>query len=356
MKRRRRVFAALAVLLIPAVIAAAVYLYLRQQFGVVHAPPSTATIVEIPPGLGARGVFGLLQEKGVIDDPNVAMAYVFLNGYRSRLRAGEYLFDKPMTVPEIVRKLVSGAIYLHRFTVPEGLTVAETAMRWQEQGFGSAEEFAAAARDAVPSIRDLDDRAESLEGYLFPETYSFPSRTSARRAVDVMLDRFRRVLQDLMRDMPSESWPLNIRDTVILASLVESEASQGDERPLVASVYLNRLRRNILLQCDPTVIYALERENKYRGRLTLNDLAFDSKYNTYRYPGLPPGAIASPGYLALQAAVQPAATEYLFFVRTEGGRHTFTESLADHNRAVAAYRSWLQRQRSSAAARPSSSR
>src|SRR5262249_27398338 len=127
-------------------------------------------------------------------------------------------------------------------------------------------------------------------------------------------------------------------ETVILASLVETEAAQADERPLVASVYLNRLRRHILLQCDPTVIYALARENRYNGKLTLTDLKFHSPYNTYASPGLPPGPIANPGYPSLLAAIQPAMTNYLFFVRTVESRHTFSETLADHNRAVAAYR------------------
>jgi len=131
---------------------------------------------------------------------------------------------------------------------------------------------------------------------------------------------------------------LNLHDTVILASLVETEAAQSDERPLIASVYLNRLNRHILLQCDPTVIYALEQADRYRGALTLADLQFKSPYNTYVNAGLPPGPIANPGYSSLQAAIQPAMTKYIFFVRTTEARHTFSETLAAHNRAVAAYR------------------
>jgi UPF0755 protein len=153
-----------------------------------------------------------------------------------------------------------------------------------------------------------------------------------------MIARFDQILGRLQQALPADKWPLNLRDTVILASLVESESAQADERPLVASVYLNRLNRKILLQCDPTVIYALEREDRYRGTLTLADLRFRSPYNTYVYPGLPPGPIANPGYASLLAAIQPATTKYLFFVRTVESRHTFSETLVAHNRAVAAYR------------------
>ena len=138
--------------------------------------------------------------------------------------------------------------------------------------------------------------------------------------------------------LPEDKWPLNLHDTVILASLVETEAAQPEERPVVASVYLNRLNRHTVLQCDPTVIYALAQEERYRGKLTLADLRFNSPYNTYVNRGLPPGAIASPGYASLVAAIQPADTKYLYFVRTVESRHTFSETLAAHNRAVAVYR------------------
>jgi UPF0755 protein len=153
-----------------------------------------------------------------------------------------------------------------------------------------------------------------------------------------MVGRFRSVIQKLEKEVPEDHWPLDLRDTVILASIVESEAAKEEERTLVASVYLNRIGHRILLQCDPTVIYALERADQYKGRLTLADLRFPSPYNTYVNPGLPPGPIMNPGYPSLRAAIQPAATNYLYFVRTVEGRHTFSDNLAAHNRAVAAYR------------------
>jgi UPF0755 protein len=321
------------------------YVYLQQQFKVVEPLRSTPTVVEIPAGLRAREVVRMLHEAGLIADEKVAMAYLILSGNRSNLRAGEYQFDNPMTVPEVLDKLVRGEIRLHRFTVPEGLTVGETAVKWEEQGFGTAAEFVEAAKDAVPLVKDFDSAATSVEGYLFPETYSFPARTTAAAAVKAMVTRFRHVIAKLEEQTPSESWPRDLRQTVILASLVETEAVHDVERPIIASVYLNRLTRSILLQCDPTVVYVLKQQNRYKGRLTTADLKVDSPYNTYRYPGLPPTAIANPGRKSLEAAIKPAATTHLFFVRTEGGRHTFTDTLAAHNRAVAAYRAMLRRQK-----------
>jgi UPF0755 protein len=330
----RKLFAFLVVLL---VLAVGLGLYVRREL---HVPgsPAEGLIIEIPRGLGAREVIGLLKQKNVIRNPYVAVAYVFLRGTRHRLKAGEYSFDHPQTIPEVVNKLVSGQVYLHKFTVPEGLTVEAIAQKWQEQGFGSAEEFRKAAVAAVDLVHRFDEKAISVEGYLFPETYSFPAHTNARQAIEAMLARFQQVIAKLKETVPQEKWPLNVHDTVILASLVETEAAQSEERSVIASVYLNRLKRHILLQCDPTVIYALAQADRYQGRLTLADLQFKSPYNTYVNAGLPPGPIASPGYPSLAAAIQPADTNYLYFVRTIESRHTFSETLAAHNRAVAAYR------------------
>ena len=312
-------------------------LFVRHEW---HTTGSTAEggTVEIPRGLGTREVIGLLQDKKVIRDANSALLYIFYSGARHKLQAGEYSFDRPMTIPEVIGKLVSGAVVLHKFTVPEGLTTEVIAQKWQEEGFGMAEEFSDAAAAAIELVRRFDGHAASVEGYLFPETYSFRKHTTARQAVEAMIARFQQIESKLEQTVPADKWPLNLHDTVILASLVETEAAVPDERPMVASVYLNRLNRHILLQCDPTVIYALERASKYRGTLTLADLKFNSPYNTYVKPGLPPGPIANPGYASLLAAIQPATTNYLFFVRTVESRHTFTENLAAHNRAVAAYR------------------
>jgi UPF0755 protein len=316
---------------------AGLVVYARREWRIVGSP-AEGELVEIPYGLGARGIVGLLQDKKVIQNQYAAFAYIVYTQSRNKLQAGEYLFDHPMTIPEVVDKLASGAVYLHKFTVPEGLTNAAIAQKWEQDGFGTRQEFLKAETDALPIVHRFDEKATSVEGYLFPETYSFPRHTPARLAVEAMITSFQQTVGRLKKLAPPEKWPLNMHDTVILASLVEAEAAQSDERPLVSSVYLNRLHRRILLQCDPTVIYALEQVDRYQGRLTFADLRFDSPYNTYMKPGLPPGPIANPGYASLVAAIQPAMTNYLFFVRTVESRHTFSETLTAHNRAVAAYR------------------
>jgi len=316
---------------------AGLMVYARREWRIVGSP-AEGELVEIPYGLGARGIVGLLEDKKVIRDRYAALAYILYSGTRNKLQAGEYLFDHPMTIPEVIARLSSGAVYLHKFTVPEGLTNAAIAQKWEEDGFGTQQDFLKAEADALNIVHRFDDKATSVEGYLFPETYSFPRHTTARQAVEAMVASFQQAAGRLQKLAPPDKWPLNMHDTVILASLVEAEAAQADERSLVSSVYLNRLNRHILLQCDPTVIYALEQADRYQGKLTLADLRFDSPYNTYVKPGLPPGPIANPGYPSLVAAIQPATTNYLFFVRTVESRHTFSETLAAHNKAVAAYR------------------
>jgi len=335
----RRVLIALAVLLFAV---AGFGLYLQHEWRI----PGGAVeggIVEIPRGLRTREIIGLLHEKKVIRNSYSALAYLFYSGARHRLQAGEYLFDQPLTTPEVIAKLTSGTVVLHKLMVPEGFTTEAIAHKWQDDGFGSDDDFMKAASGAMDLVHRFDQHAVSVEGYLFPETYSFRKHTTARQAIEAMVGRFQQVVGKLQQAVPVDKWPLNLHDTVILASLVETEAAQADERPLVASVYMNRLNRHILLQCDPTVIYALEQADKYRGTLTLADLRFKSPYNTYTEPGLPPGPIANPGYPSLLAAVQPATTNYIFFVRTGESRHTFSENLAAHNRAVAAYRKLLKK-------------
>lgn len=310
--------------------------YVRDEL---NAPgPAEGMVLEIPRGLGARGVVDLLAEKNLIRDRYLTLGYLFYTRTYDKLKAGEYIFERHMTIPEVVHKITLGIVYLHKFTVPEGLTVKETAKKWEEQGFGTAADFLLAAGGSVDLARDVDEKATSVEGYLFPETYSFTARTTARQAITSMIDRFRQMVERLQQTVPASGWPRGLHDTTVVASLIETEAAHSDERPIIASVYLNRLGRNILLQCDPTVIYALDLANRYRGALTLADLRFESPYNTYVKPGLPPGPITNPGYPSLLAAVQPASTKYLFFVRTAQGRHAFSETLAAHNRAVAAYR------------------
>ena len=295
-------------------------------------------IVEIPPGFGSEEITDLLIEKGIIQHRTPALAYLYFSSNRGKLQAGEYVFDEAMNVDSVFQKLALGDIRLHTFTVPEGLILEEIADLWEEANLGDRAGFIEAAEAALPRVQQIDEAAVSVEGYLFPETYSFRKNVTASEAVEAMVRGFQTAVGQLETDLVLDEWPLDLRDALILASLIESEAAVADERVIISSVFHNRLRRGMLLECDPTVVYALRLDGSYRGRLLREDLDFDSPYNTYRYPELPPGPIANPGYQSLLAALSPAETDFVFFVRTDGGRHTFSRTLAEHNRAVAAYR------------------
>lgn len=288
--------------------------------------------VDIPAGASTKAIGERLVSAGVIRDSLAYRLAILMSGRARALKAGEYRFDHPMTPVEVVGKIARGDVYVVVMTFPEGLTAAEMATIAAMHGVGPAEGFTEAARDPAP-IRQMDPVAKSLEGYLFPETYRVSRRTDPAKLVQLMVDRFDHVLSPELR-RAAETRGLSIHQLVTLASLVEKETARPDERPIVAAVYLNRFRIGMALQCDPTVIYALQREGKYRGSLHHDDLAFDSPYNTYRYPGLPPGPIASPGKASLEAAATPADVDYLYFVSRNDGSHEFATTLAEHNRNV----------------------
>jgi UPF0755 protein len=206
---------------------------------------------------------------------------------------------------------------------------------YEGAGLGAASDFVAAAGDEG-LVADHDPAARNLEGYLFPDTYALPRRASARDLVARMVRRFNVVMNDELRALAGARG-LGLRQAVTLASLVEKETASPAERPIVAAVYLNRLREGIGLQCDPTVIYALELRGRFNGNLTRADLAVDSPYNTYRYRGLPPGPIAAPGRSSLEAVAHPAEVDYLYFVSRNDGTHAFASTLAAHNRNVQKY-------------------
>jgi UPF0755 protein len=288
--------------------------------------------VEVPAGAGSRSIGDRLVAAGVVRDALSFRLGLYLSGEGRRLQAGEYRFDRAMTPMEVIDKLSRGDVYLVTITFPEGLTVAEMARIFEAQKLGSAADFVKAAADAS-AIKALDPQATDLEGYLFPETYPIPRNTPASRLIKQMTDRFERVMSpDLRR--AAEAQGLTVRQAVTLASIVEKEASRQDERPVVAAVYANRLRIGMPLQADPTVIFALQRSGQYTGNLRRDDLQLDSPYNTYRYPGLPPGPIASPGRAAIEAALKPAAVDYLYFVSRNDGSHEFARTLDEHNRNV----------------------
>jgi len=291
--------------------------------------------VEIPSGTGAAEIRRRLIEAGVVSDELAFRAALMWTGQSRALKAGEYRFDRPMSVVEVVEKLARGDVYGHPITFPEGLTIREMAEIVESHGFGKADEFIKAAGNGS-LVNDLDPAAKDLEGYLFPETYTLPRGTPVATLVSLMVERFRDTYTTLEAKRSGQV-DLSTRQIVTLASLVEKETGKAEERPLVAAVYRNRLDKNMAMQADPTVVYALVKAGTYDGNIRKRDLSFDSPYNTYKYAGLPPGPIASPGRAALDAALAPADVEYLYFVSKNDGSHAFAETLAKHNANVQEY-------------------
>ena len=288
--------------------------------------------VEIPAGIGTTGIGQRLVDAGVVSDTLTFRLAVATSGLAQRLQAGEYRFTDALTPLAVLDTLSRGAVYVRRLTFREGLTIAEMAAVYESKGFGPAAAFEQAAR-AVTLVSDLDPRARDLEGYLFPETYALSRTASAETLVAGMVERFRAVAgQDVLEQAAAQG--LTLRQVVSLAALVEKETARQEERPLVAAVYRNRLRIGMPMQADPTLIYALTRAGRYDGNIRKADLTFDSPYNTYRYPGLPPGPIAAPGRASLEAVLHPADVTHLYFVSRNDGSHAFAETLAEHNRNV----------------------
>jgi len=304
-----------------------------------HAPfrgySGPEQLVDVPPGEGTRAIGERLTAAGVVRDALTFRVALKVSGNARRLKAGEYRFDRPMSMLEVIDKIARGDVDLLSVTFPEGLTIAEMAAIFETRGFGPAPTFISAAKD-VSAIQALDPSAGDLEGYLFPDTYALPRQAPASRAVHAMIERFQQVLTPQIR-AAAEARGLTVRQLVTLASIVEKETARGDERPIVAAVYSNRLKLGMGLQSDPTVIYALQRTGKFTGNLRRDDLHVDSPYNTYRYPGLPPGPIAAPGKASLEAAANPADVEYLYFVSRNDGSHEFARTLDEHNRNVQKY-------------------
>jgi UPF0755 protein len=286
--------------------------------------------VDIPQGATTGEIRRRLIEAGVVADDLTFRAALWWSGRSRSLKAGEYRFDRAMTPLAVVEKIANGEVYTKRITFPEGLTIREMATLYESHGFGSVRDFVAAAGDAS-LIHDLDPQAKDLEGYLFPETYSLPRVAPAARLVQQMVDRFRATYQEVVQ---GRSDSLTTRQIVTLASLVEKETAQAEERPMVSAVYHNRIKKGMGMQADPTVVYALVKAGRYDGNIKRADLDFDSPYNTYKYPGLPPGPIASPGRASLEAALTPSNVPYLFFVSRNDGTHVFAETLAEHNANV----------------------
>jgi peptidoglycan lytic transglycosylase G len=315
--------------------------------------PGNSIFVDIPHGTSRFGVAEILHRNGVIRS---RPAFVVMSYWHPHhvLQAGEYLFDHAMTERQVFWKIAGGHIYVHIVQIPEGWSMFDIADELEREGVAHREDFLRVARDPAP-IQDLAPQAKSLEGFLFPSTYQFTRHATPAQIAATMVRQFRTVWNEVNPNVAAtttaENGSPSVSEIVTMASLVERETPLSPERPLVAGVFYNRLKRSLPLQCDPTVQYALA----LAGRPTLivrhDDLSIASPYNTYTHPGLPPGPIANPGEASLRAAINPAQSDYMYFVANDTGGHFFAKTLAEHNHNINIYR---QRLHNDAAGDPAS--
>ncbi len=302
-------------------------------------PSGTVKPFTVFPGETFREIARRLDQENIVQSAWKLRWYARLKGDEKRIQAGEYALSAALTPAAILESLVSGRVILHRVTIPEGFTLSRIATLLAQKGIVDRDRFIQAATD--PNIaRRLGVNAPSLEGYLFPETYYFPRPASPETVLSAMVKAFFRAFKpQWKRDAAKAGFSLH--QIVILASMIEKETGAAFERPLIASVFYNRLRKKMRLQSDPTVIYGMK---NFDGNLTRKDLERPTPYNTYQIFGLPPGPIANPGAGALRAAVYPAKTRFLYFVSKNDGTHFFSESLREHRSAVSKH----QKKRTSA--------
>jgi len=294
--------------------------------------PAQTTFVLLHPGWSTRHIAQALQREGVIRSSAAFLMLQYAEGLKT-LKAGEYKFDEPASALEVWRRLVRGDVYARTVVVPEGYNIYDIAAAVEQAGLGSAADFITVAKRDTFLVRELDPDAKTLEGYLFPDTYQFTRIDSLHDIAAAMVRRFRQEAQTIgLLGNP------DMHRIVTMASIVEKETAAPEERPLVASVYYNRLAKNMMLAADPSVIYAALLAGRYRGTIYQSDLQFDSPYNTYKYAGLPPGPIANPGVASLEAALHPAQSDFLYFVSDNNGHHRFARSPEEHARNVASYR------------------
>jgi UPF0755 protein len=327
-----------AILLLLVILAGAVVVLRILWSRPYPAVPAAEKFLVIPHGTSSYQTARLLEREGVVRHWAAFFAYLKLAKPRSPLQAGEYRFAEPLSVIQVAGKLIRGLVFYHEFTVPEGYSRFEIGALLEQKGFARAADLVAAA-DRADLIADLSQKATNLEGFLFPDTYRLARGTTADEIAQMMVRRFREVYAALEPYRVASS--LDLQQAVTLASLIEKETGADSERELISAVFYNRLKKRMLLQCDPTVIYAAQLNGNYRGKIYQSDLESKSPYNTYRHPGLPPGPIANPGKRSLEAAFNPAKSDHLYFVADNRGGHVFSKTLAEHQRAVSAYRKGL---------------
>jgi UPF0755 protein len=291
-------------------------------------PPETSLLLHS--GYSTRRIATELKKAGVIRSESAFLLWHVLHP-KPTLKAGEYQFEHKATLPQVYERIARGDIYFHVVTIPEGYTMFDIAKAMEDAGLGPASDFLRIAETQTQMISDLAPGATSLEGYLFPNTYQFTRTQTLEEMAATMVRQFRQVAEEIGLNS-------DVAKVVTMASIVEKETAAPEERPRVASVYYNRLASRMALDADPSVIYAELLSGTYQGALHHADMAVNSPYNTYRFPGLPPGPIGNPGKSALQAALHPETTNFLYFVSDANGHHRFARSLEEHNRNVAAFR------------------
>ena len=325
-KKAAVLFAGLFILIV-AVLAIGFGLYLARPARVGGAEQ----VVILREGMSLREVSDSLEKRGIIRDKTIFMLWARLRGYSRMIKAGEYRLSSNMSPIRIISMLTRGEIITYSVTVPEGFSVKQIGGLLAEKELVDEQEFLSLTRNR-DVLRSYGVTGQSLEGYLYPDTYQFGKGLSPRSIIDAMIKRFREVVMPYRERM--EQTGMTLGEILTLASIVEKETGSAAERPIIASVFLNRLKKGMRLESDPTVIYGIK---DFTGNLTREDLLKPTPYNTYVARGLPPGPIANPGLESIKAVIFPARTDYLYFVSKNDGSHHFSTNLRDHNRAVSLY-------------------
>jgi UPF0755 protein len=301
------------------------------------AGPHSQQLVQLRAGSSSRRIAADLKQAGIIRSQYAFLLWHYLSGDKS-LKAGEYSFDHPARAVDVHNRIVHGDVYVHTLVIPEGFNMFDVAAAVAAAGLGSREDFLQVVRSQTGLVADLDPNAPTLEGYLFPDTYRFTRTQTLRDIAASMVRRFRQAAHEIGLNG-------DVHRVVIMASIVEKETAVSEERPVVASVFYNRIARNMSLDTDPSVIYAALLNNRYRGTIYQSDKQFNSPYNTYKVAGLPPGPICNPGRASLLAAMNPANTDYFYFVSDNQGHHRFSRTIQQHLANVAAYRHAVEQAR-----------
>ncbi len=335
-----RIFRNLLKVFIPVLIIAIIMAYFfvnyslnKKQFNI-----SEAVEIHIKHKASFSEIIELLRENKLLDNPIICRLYFILTGKHKLVKAGYYLFDKPLSIKELADKLVKGEVIYYRITFPEGSNIFDIERKIREENILYGEDYYKVinSKEILIELREIDENINNIEGYLFPETYYFPKGEKIEELIKMMIKEFKKRNLRALKES-SKELDYTIHEIVTMASLIEKESANNSEKPLIASVFYNRLKRRMLLQCDPTVIYSYYLEGKIIGILKKEDLNINSPYNTYQNVGLPPGPICNPGEKSLNAAMHPADSDYFYFVSKGNGSHYFSKELNEHLRAKAKF-------------------